>query len=435
MRPRGVLALWLGLTIGAGVIAAAPAQRLPRAQPLIGVGPDVPSTPTVDLAAPFFDDTVLQELRLAINSKDWATLKENYLSNEYYPCDVRWNGQVVRNVGIRSRGTGSRSGAKPGLRVDFDRYTGNQQFLGLKSFVLRNNTQDETNLHERLAMLVYRRIGAAAPRETHARLYVNDEYAGIFTIVEAIDKAFLRRVVGEDTGYLFEYDYPRDAAPYYFEDRGSEPSAYVPLPFKPETHEDDPRPEFIVRWVEAVNRSSDATFLQEVSAFVDLDQLVRHVAVEVFLGDYDGFIGNWGVNNLYAYRAEGQSRFLLFPWDKSEAFKAEPASSIFHNLVDVPEALRNRLFARLLSYPEWHDRYLDTLAVLAQAAAEPAPDDPRGWLERELEREYQQIREATLADPQKPFSNEAFETAIATLREFIRRRAGEVAAQVAAARR
>ena len=29
--------------------------------------------------------------------------------------------------------------------------------------------------------------------------------------------------------------------------------------------------------------------------------------------------------------------------------------------------------------------------------------DTRGWLEREIETEYQQIREATLIDPEKPF--------------------------------
>ena len=35
---------------------------------------------------------------------------------------MTWNGMTVRDVGIRSRGRGSRSGNKPGLRVDFDRY-------------------------------------------------------------------------------------------------------------------------------------------------------------------------------------------------------------------------------------------------------------------------------------------------------------------------
>ena len=63
-----------------------------------------PAPAPPDPTAPFFDDSVLQEIRFTINSKDWQTLKDNYLSNEYYPCDFEWRGQKVRNVGIRSRG-------------------------------------------------------------------------------------------------------------------------------------------------------------------------------------------------------------------------------------------------------------------------------------------------------------------------------------------
>lgn len=54
----------------------------------------------------------------------------------------------MRNAGIRSRGRGSRSGTKPGLRVDFDRYASDQTFLGLKSFILDNLTQDPSGVHE-----------------------------------------------------------------------------------------------------------------------------------------------------------------------------------------------------------------------------------------------------------------------------------------------
>ena len=95
----------------------------------------------------------------------------------------------MRNIGIRSRGNGSRSGVKPGLRVDFDRYAIAQKFLGLKSFVLRNNTQDPSNLHERLSMLFFRRMGLPASREVYARLFVNNEYRGLYTIVESVDKS------------------------------------------------------------------------------------------------------------------------------------------------------------------------------------------------------------------------------------------------------
>src|SRR5689334_2854080 len=113
-------AIGVAVTCAVLLLAAAP---VPRAQ-----------TTTPDPAAPFFDDSVVQSIYLEINSKDWNTLKTNYLDNTYYPVGAfKFNGATVRNVGIRSRGTGSRNPTKPGLRVDFDRYTSGQTFLGLKS--------------------------------------------------------------------------------------------------------------------------------------------------------------------------------------------------------------------------------------------------------------------------------------------------------------
>ena len=416
--------------LGLAVLAADQGRRM---QPLLGVG-------TVPVSAPigadaFFDDTVLHEIRLTMNSKDWQTLKDNYLDNTYYPTDFRWRDQTLRNVGIRSRGNGSRSGVKPGLRVDFDRYTSSQKFLGLKSFVLRNNTQDPTNMHERVSMLLFKRLGAPAPREAHTRMYVNDAYAGLFTIVESIDKNFLTRTFGEETGYLYKYDYPVDQPPYRFEDKGADPAQYVPLPFKPETHETDPRPEFVVQLVQTVNSASDAAFKTSVGEYLDLTQFIRHVAVEVFIGDYDGFIGNYGVNNFYLYRFDNQKRFAFIAWDKSEAFQAGPTSSILHNINDVPDAQKNKLMTRVLSFTDLHNQFLDTLLECARVAAEPAAGDARGWLEREVDREYRQIRDAALADTEKPYSNDAFEQGVAGFLDFARRRSEIVTAEANASRR
>jgi spore coat protein CotH len=131
----------------------------------------------------FFDDSTVHELRLTLNSKDWSALKQNFKENIYYPTALQWRGVNVSNVGIRSRGLGSRSGTKPGLRIDFNLFDEGQQFLGLKSVVLRNNVQDPSQLHERVGMALFARLGLPAPREAHARLYVNGEYAGLYSIV------------------------------------------------------------------------------------------------------------------------------------------------------------------------------------------------------------------------------------------------------------
>src|SRR5688500_5578563 len=74
-----------------------------------------PPPPTTD---DLFDTNTVHDIRLTVNTRDWAALKEHYLENVYYVADLRWRDEVVRNIGIRSRGRGSRSGAKPGLRID-----------------------------------------------------------------------------------------------------------------------------------------------------------------------------------------------------------------------------------------------------------------------------------------------------------------------------
>jgi spore coat protein H len=412
------------LLIAAGVVVDGQTVR-PQ---LLGIG----QTPLSGADA-FFDDTVLHEIRLDINSKDWQSLKDHYLENTYYPCDMRWRDQTVRYIGIRSRGTGSRSGIKPGLRVDFDRYTADQKFLGLKSYILRNNTQDASNMRERLSMLLFRRLGLPASREAHTKLYVNNAYVGVYTIVESVDKDFLKRNLGEDGGYLYKYDYPSEAQRYYFEDWGSNPAAYVPLPFKPETHEDDPRPEFIVQLTQTINQTSDAAFRTAIAEYLDLTKFIRHVAVETFLADYDGFLGDFGMNNYYLYRFQDKKLFTFIAWDKSQAFSS-PTFSIWHNIRGVSGSQMNRLMTRALASRDLYDLYLDTLLECVTSASEPGVADTRGWLVREIDRENTQIRDAVLIDPEKNYTNDQFDGEVSKLREFVQQRGSFVSQEVNASR-
>ena len=50
----------------------------------------VSQTPAVDPSDVFFDDTVVHDIRLAINGRDLISLHVNYLSNEYYPVNFVW---------------------------------------------------------------------------------------------------------------------------------------------------------------------------------------------------------------------------------------------------------------------------------------------------------------------------------------------------------
>jgi spore coat protein CotH len=378
-----------------------------------------------------FDPNKLHEVRLEVHPKDWALLKQNFLDNTRYACEFRWNfnGQDVSTpeIAVRSRGQGSRSGIKPSLQVEFNYYDSKQTFLGLKTVVLRANTQDASMMHERVSMEFMRRMGVAAPREAHTRLFVNGEYAGLYTIVESIDEPFLETAFGESNGFLHNYQY-KD--PFFFEDRGPDPATYSPSPFQPELNGPDSNPNSIPAMVQTLNNASDAAFKTATSAYVDFNAFLTVIATENFLAEQDGIIGDYGLNNFYLYRFAGGNRHTFIPWDKSNTFFAQDWP-IMRNVET------NRLSMRALAVPEFLDLYRSTLARAAALAGGPG-----GWLEQEIARQYQQIRQAAYEDPYKlcdpgatgilrPCSNADFDAEFANMIAFARGRAKEVLIQLA----
>jgi hypothetical protein len=191
----------------------------------------------------------------------------------------------------------------------------------------------------------------------------------------------------------------------------------VPHPSKPETHESDPHPEPIAEMLRIVNEASDGSFRTAIAPYVDLNAFIKHVAIEMFLNESDGVLGDYGTTNFYLYRPPDSTLHVYIPWDKSETMH-DRALSIFHNIDDVPEPTQNRLMTRAWQYGDLRNLYLDVLDAAADSAAQPADGDGRGWIEREVEREFAQIRDAVLADPKKPFTNDEFLQSVDDLRKF-----------------
>jgi spore coat protein CotH len=374
---------------------------------------------------------VLHVVKLSLHSDDWRRLKETFQEDTYYPADVTWNGIRVRNVGIRSRGNASRNEKKPGLRVDMNRYVSGQQFLGLKSFVLDNGVQDDSLVKERVAMRFFAAMNLPAPRETYARLYVNEEYVGLYSIVESIDKDFIERAYAgreeqtgkkERDGYLFDYTWN---FPFFFGYLGPELDPYAAL-FEPQTHESDSTDTLygpLRDLCRLITESRDDDFVDVVNGLLDVQQWVRYVAVEAFLAENDGMLGFAGMNNFYFYRLQSTTVSQVIPWDKDQSL-TNATFSIWTRWD------QNTLMRRAMAVPALRALYLDTLRQAAALAVSTDGDDPRGWLEREIDNAVGQIQESVLADGSKPQSNEAFQAEVDRVRGVAKVRAAVVTCQV-----
>ena len=352
-----------------------------------------------------FDPARLNDIRLTFAASDWDKLRETYLEDTYYKVGFQWQSAKVGIIGVRSRGNGSRNSAKPGLKLDFNQYVKDQTFAGFKSIVLDNLVQDRSMMAERLSMELFRKMGIPAPRVAHVRLFVNDKFECLYTVVEPVDKIFLKTHLGEDSGQLFDYEW---ASEYNFEYAGADSSLYAPAPFEPKTNEKNPDLATLVEFIRTLNETPDTEFAGALTQYLDAEMYLNYLAVETFLADMDGQLGDWGINNFYLYRRANSKQFVFLPWDKDVTFSSV-RRSIWHN------SDRNVLTRRLLAIPAYHDHFARAMQQVMELAGGPG-----GWLDTEINRIKMQIQADAAIDAIKPYSTGEFYDGVRDLHDFTR---------------
>jgi spore coat protein CotH len=401
-----VAGLALGACGGGGASSSGPSAT-PTPTPTAGSGSGSSA------ADPIFDQSRLHEVRISMDPSDWQALQDNFRSNDYYAADVTLDNTTLRQVGIRSRGSGSRSEVKPALKLDFNKYIPTQEYGVYKTMVLDNQVQDPTFLRERLAFTAFEAMGIPAPHNSFARLTINGQYWGLYQVTESISKPFLKARLGEESGNLFDYQY---SFPWDFSYMGDDQGDYVPVPFEPQTNEDHLDASGLVDFVRTINGATDGAFTAEVGAWLDRERFLTHLAVENAVAESDGIVGRLGTNNFYLYQYGGQRRFVFLPWDKDGAFST--GSQPVFLRIDT-----NVLTRRLLADPAMQQTYVATLRRTVTSFVNTRYLTPR------LETAYTQIREAALSDPKKPFTNTEFELGVGGLRGIVAAREGDVLSQ------
>jgi spore coat protein H len=121
-------------------------------------------------------------------------------------------------------------------------------------------------LHEALGYQVYSKAGVPVPETVYARLTVNEKPYGLYLLVETIDRRFLKRRFGDDSGILYEAAYGTDLTD------GNEKSYEL-------DEGEDPDHAALTRLIRAVNSPGDGVFYGN-SALIDTRSFLAMMAVE-----------------------------------------------------------------------------------------------------------------------------------------------------------
>ncbi len=286
-------------------------------------------------------------------------------------ADFTAEGKTYKNVGLRYKGNASYMASARGLRrnlkVDLDHYDDAQRYQGLKALNLNAGAMDATRAREALSYAVFRAAGVPAPRTAFARITLtvpgkyDRELLGLYTVVEQVDRAFLKDRFGNGKGLLMKPERVR-AVEYLGDDWERYKAQYQP---KHDASKKEARR--VIDFARLIHRADDEQFRKEIASYLDVEEFLRFVAVNALLMNLDSMFMMG--HNYYIYLNPETDKFVFIPWDLDLSLAGFPMAGGPDQQVNLslghPYVGENRLIERLLAVKEINDRYQKVLKELS----------------------------------------------------------------------
>ena len=277
-------------------------------------------------------------------------------------------------------------------------------------------------MHERARDGVLRRMGQPASRESFCRLYINNEFQGLYAIVESVDNDYLDREHRRDTPATCIRTRSRNR---FTASTWARSSSRTSSASRRRTTRRKATRSSTCRFttVHEVNEPDDAMWRERVEQYVDLPQFITQTAIEAFLAENDGLLGAKRHEQLLSLSPPRTRRGTAsFPGTRTIRFSSPTIRS---------SSVPTRTSSSAVRSPT------PICASCIPGARVGGAFRRRGWLARK------QVEKAGGADcvaplkqdTRKPFSTEAFSSLWRSLKQFARLRSKLVLEQVEEARK
>lgn len=259
------------------------------------------------------------------------------------PCELTEGGKTYSAVAIHLKGAaGSFRGVddKPGMMLNFDKFTPGQKFYGLKKLMLNNSVQDPTYLNEHLCGYLFRASDVPAPRTSHAMVELNGRKLGLYIMKEDFNKDFLEHYFKKPKGNMYDIKPGRDINQEMRLDFGEGP-----------TDQSDLKAVAAACQMPDVNAS-----WKRLKELVDLDRFLSFIAIETISSHWDGY--SRSPNNFKVYVDDKTGRLVFLPNDLDQMFR-DPGYQIYR------PGQAGIVARSVLRAPEGRRRYEDRVEEIA----------------------------------------------------------------------
>lgn len=253
------------------------------------------------------------------------TLTNRWFSDndERLPASIVVGTETYDSVGVRYKGNSTfyladlTNNPKVPYNIDINYYVGGQKIKGYKKLKLANAYLDPTFAKEASASHIYRHY-MPTPQAAFVKLYVNDNYLGMYVNTESVNKQFLDKHFRDKNGAFMKCEPTAQFAsgdPFVPADllwRGSTDSMDYYESYEKKSDGAVGWPEF-VHLIDVLN--NDPTNIENV---LNVDRVLWFLAVSTILPNEDTY-NTHIIHNYYFYQT-GDGKWQIIPWDLSETY-------------------------------------------------------------------------------------------------------------------
>ena len=315
----------------------------------------------------FFAEGTVHEIRFYFAQPGyWDSLIANKPAEIYMKGEVRVDGAVYPNSGVRFKGNSSYNNpsVKKPFKIDFEEFVPDQTHDGLKQLSLSNGFKDPTFLREKLMLDFCNQHGIPAPRATFANLYINYERWGLYVVVEDVGKTFLKQRFDNNDGNLYKGE-PHGLLTW----KGWDQTLYE-ADYELKTNETENDWSGLIALLNTLNNTPAAQLSDSLAARLHLDSWFGYWAVHNLFVNLDSYVGSG--HNYYLYHNEDTGLFEFITWDVNEAFGNFKMGLNLTQIktlpfTHIPQPFNQRpLMNRLLQDAGLKQRLADRLCALLQ---------------------------------------------------------------------
>ncbi|TND07631.1 MAG: spore coat protein CotH [Bacteroidetes bacterium] len=361
----------------------------------------------------------------------WDTLMANHTADVYTRCDMTFDGITFTDVGVKLKGNSSfnNSSVKKSMKIDMNEYVAGQDIDGLKKFNLNNGFKDPTFIREKITLDFMRDHGAAAPKCTYGRVYLNNTYWGLYMIVEDINDKFCTQRYGNNDGNRFKGDPSGDLRWL-----GSAASNYYSK-YELDNNETINDWSDLVHLIDIINNTPAAQLYDSLETVLYTWGFVYQWAGYNVFANLDSYIGSG--HNYFIYHNSNTGKFEWIPWDVNESFGVFAQQMSISQLENLSwnylnQANNRPLCNNMLQNTTYTSMYINALCDLSN-------DFTNSNLDPKIDSLANVIRTDVYNDTQKFYSSQDFETNMTSnlgnipgLKSFITNRHNSLISQLSA---